>query len=80
MKIVEPNTIPTMDKEIRIADYAQLKFLCWNLKDDAFLDEALVLSLYERNWRFVEVEKLELKERDLIDRLVIEYGNGVFNV
>ena len=65
---------------VKIADYPQLKFICWNFKDDACMDDSLILSLYERNWRYIEQDKLEPKERQFIDRLVMEYGNGVLNV
>jgi len=65
---------------VNIADYPQLRFICWNLKDDASMDDSLVLSLYERNWRHIEADKLERKEKEFIDYLVNKYGNGVLNV
>lgn len=64
----------------KISDYPQLKFICWNLKDDACMEESLILSLYERNWRYIEQDKLELTEKQFIDHLVKKFGNGVLNV
>lgn len=65
--------------KVRLADYPQLKLLAWNRRDDVIEgDEAL--ALYERNWRYVDREQLTEKEQQLIDQLVIQYGNGVFNI
>jgi len=36
--------------------------------------------MYERNWRFVDVEHLLPQERALTDRLAARYGHGVLNV
>lgn len=65
--------------KVRLADYPQLKLLAWNRCDDVIEgDEAL--ALYERNWRYVDRAQLTEKEQQLIDQLVIQYGNGVFNI
>jgi hypothetical protein len=65
---------------LKIADFPQLKFITWNRRDDDVVSEKDALSLYERNWRFVEQAELEPHEQALIDRLVRDYGNGVLNV
>ena len=65
---------------VRISDYPQLKSICWSLRDDAQMEDSIVLSLYERNWRFIEQDKLEPGEKQFIDRLVQQFGNGVLNV
>lgn len=65
---------------IRIADYPQLRLIAWNRRNDATLDDTEALALYERNWRHVEANALEPKERKLIDRLVKTVGNGVLHV
>ena len=38
------------------------------------------LALYERNWRFVEPERLDKTEAALIEQLKDRYGGGVLNV
>lgn len=65
---------------LKIADFPQLKFICWNRREDDVVSEEEALSLYERNWRFVEQKELEPHEQALIDRLVRDYRNGVFQV
>ena len=63
---------------IEIANYPQLKQLCWNLQTE-FLTRADALAIYERNWRFVDDRSLQPNERALIEQLVKEEGNGVIN-
>lgn len=66
--------------EIHIAEYPQLRFIAWNRHDDATVSGEEALALYERNWDYVEVDKLSADEKALIERLVKEYGNGVLHV
>lgn len=65
---------------LKIADFPQLKLITWNRREDDVVSEEEALSLYERNWRFVEQKELEPHEQALIDRLVRDYRNGVFHV
>lgn len=65
---------------ILIADYPQLRLIAWNRRADARVEEAEALALYERNWRHVDVEGLDVRERELIDHLVRTVGGGVLNV
>ena len=46
---------------IKLQDFPQLQLLAWNLACDAIVDEAEALSLYERNWRFVDVSSREVR-------------------
>ena len=61
---------------VEAARYPQLKLLCWNRRS-TWLSAADAWSLYERNWRFIENERLEPAERELIDRLNARFGAGV---
>ncbi|WP_137890338.1 ankyrin repeat domain-containing protein [Ramlibacter sp. 2FC] len=68
--------------KIRIEDYPQLKFLCWNRHTDgesALMDGWEAFALYERNWKWVEEDKLTPAERELIETLTREYGGGVLD-
>ncbi|MEO8411317.1 MAG: hypothetical protein ABI478_12175 [Propionivibrio sp.] len=65
---------------LRIADFPQLKLIAWNRGENALIEDEEALALYERNWRFVEQDRLGQQERELIDRLVKMYGHGVLNV
>ena len=67
------------DMRIAIKEYPELEMLCWSRATDT-LDEEEAFCIYEANWRFVEPERLELKELDFIQHLVGRYGNGVLNV
>lgn len=63
---------------IKLDNYPALKSLCWNQQSDC-VSRRDALSIYERNWRFVEVDKLTADECLLIEELKTEYGNGVLN-
>jgi transcriptional regulator with XRE-family HTH domain len=59
---------------IRIRDYAQLKALAWQLKDDEYLTDAEAMAIYERNKRFLDLTHLEERERNLMQRLIDTRG------
>lgn len=63
---------------VRLADYPQLRDLAWNRTDD-YMPAREAFQLYERNWRFVEPDRLDPAERTLIDRLKARFGAGVIN-
>lgn len=64
---------------ICIDDYPELALLAWNRAVRNISGEE-ALALYEANWRFVDQTRMTDKERDLIARLVRQYGHGVMNV
>lgn len=66
--------------QLRISEYPQLSLIAWNRLNDDFIEEDEALALYERNWRYVDEANLELKERDLIGRLVKQHGCGILHV
>jgi hypothetical protein len=66
--------------QLRIAEYPQLRLIAWNRKDDDLIQEDEALALYERNWRYVDRTHITEKEQRLINRLVVQYGNGVLHV
>lgn len=59
---------------IHLADYPQLKQLAWQVHGADELTPAEALSIYERNWRHVDVQALEPRERQLVDALRIGLG------
>lgn len=61
-------------KKIRIADYKQLKKLAWQLKDTKELSAVEALNLYERNWRHIDLKKIDKKEEKLIRALLKAFG------
>lgn len=62
--------------QIRVKTYPQLHALCWNRPDEAVVDGAEALALYERNWRFVDEEAFTFEERCLFNTLLADYGRG----
>ncbi|OGT29844.1 MAG: hypothetical protein A2W28_05305 [Gammaproteobacteria bacterium RBG_16_51_14] len=59
---------------MHLADYPQLKQLAWQVHGTDELTPAEALSIYERNWRHVDVKALEPRERQLVDALRIGLG------
>jgi len=65
---------------IYLADYPQLKKLAWQVHGIDTLTPVEALSIYERNWRHVDVKALELHELQLIDALRLGLGEAGGNV
>lgn len=65
---------------IHLSDYPQLKQLAWQVHGTDELTPVEALSIYERNWRHVDVQALEPHERQLVDALRIGFGESVKNV
>ena len=63
---------------VRLADYPQLRDIAWN-RNEPYLPAAEAFALYERNWRFVDPDRMTVAERALLARLTDEFGNGVIN-
>lgn len=59
---------------IPLADYPQLKQLAWQVHGADELTPNEALSIYERNWRYVDVSAIEPREQQLIDAL--RFGLG----
>jgi transcriptional regulator with XRE-family HTH domain len=60
---------------IRLGDYPQLKQIAWQVHGTDELTPVEALSIYERNWRHVDVAALETRERLLIDALRLGLGD-----
>ncbi len=58
------------------ARYSELARLVWNRDPTRPLTGVEALSLYERNWRHVDVSSLSEEERELIRSLTQQFGNG----
>jgi transcriptional regulator with XRE-family HTH domain len=67
--------VPKMDHtgwlpaRVRLGDYPQLKQLAWQVHGIDELTPAEALSIYERNWRHIDVAALQPHEQQLIDAL-----------
>jgi len=65
---------------LKIGDYPQLALLAWSRKLDDVISAEEAFALYESNWRFVDQNLLDDRERELIDGLTETCGNGLMNV
>ena len=80
-KPAEPATETTDDDRqgwiparIRLADYPQLRQLAWQVHGTDALTPGEALSIYERNWRHMDMQALEPREQHLVDALRIALG------
>ncbi len=60
--------------QIRIASYPELKRLAWQLKGEKALTPKEALALYERNWRHLDVDAMNARERELLRALLNAFG------
>jgi len=61
---------------IYLDDYPQLRKLAWQVHGTDALTPVEALSVYERNWRYVDEAMLEPGEQQLIDALRLGLGGG----
>lgn len=57
--------------------FAQLDNLLWDTSKQV-VGAKEALELYERRWAYVEQDRLDARERKLIDDLTATVGNGFF--
>ena len=71
----EPAAGDGLPLQIRLDDYPQLRSLAWQVGDALpFVSPREALGLYQRNWRHLQPEALEQKERKLIAALRLVFG------
>ena len=59
------------------AEFPELKMLAWNRDAMCPIPAEEAFALYERNWRFVDQQRLTARERQLIHGLAKQFGRGV---
>jgi hypothetical protein len=64
---------------VDINETPMLRDIAWN-RESQFVPAIEAMALYERNWRFVDTDKLLPSEAALIENLTARFGNGVLNV
>ncbi len=65
---------------IDLSDYPQLKQLAWQVHGGGELSPTEALSIYERNWRHIDVKSLAPREQQLIDALRSGLGGQIGTV
>lgn len=58
------------------ADFPELKALAWNRDPACGIPAREAFALYERNWRFVDRNRLSKDEARLIEELAHTFGHG----
>ncbi|MGD9663431.1 MAG: hypothetical protein AB7U63_19465 [Porticoccaceae bacterium] len=67
-----------MSELIDRQQYPQLDVIAWHMAGKRWIEPSEAFSLYEANWKYVEVGQLTERERALIAQLALSYGNGLF--
>lgn len=62
---------------IHLADYPQLKKLAWQVQGVDSLTPSEALSIYQNNWRHLDVNALQPHEQQLIDALQLGLGEKI---
>ena len=78
-----PGFKPALDRFLEnlvldIDQWPGLRELAWN-RAGRWIPSEEALSIYERNWRFVDPRQLSQDELELIDRLKQQFDGGVLN-
>ncbi|NUM88261.1 MAG: helix-turn-helix domain-containing protein [Bdellovibrionales bacterium] len=66
-----PTRLP---KKIPIAQHKQLKRLAWQLGKTVSISPQDALNLYERNWRHIDFQSMDARERNLLEALLAAFG------
>jgi transcriptional regulator with XRE-family HTH domain len=65
---------------IPVDEYPQLKQIAWHMAPGQVLSPGDAFSLYERNWRHIDHDAMDSRERTLLDHLTATVGRGVLLV
>jgi hypothetical protein len=60
-------------------NFPELRLICWHRDPGKPITEVEAFGLYERNWRYIDHDRLTDSEKALINRLKDKYGNGIIN-
>lgn len=66
-----------MNPTINRKEYPELDLVLWDMHNTEIQEET-AFNMYERRWRYIDKDRITVKEQALIDKLVIKYGKGVF--
>jgi transcriptional regulator with XRE-family HTH domain len=69
--------IPT---RIHLDDYPQLKRLAWQVHGTDVVSPKEALGIYNRNWRHVDEQELDPREKDLIEALRVAFADDAADV
>lgn len=64
------------DRMIIPKEFPELNLLVWNRDPARPITRDVAFALYERNWRFVDADRLTPREAALVRDLAGEFGHG----
>jgi len=79
-EVAAPASARTPTQTVRVADFAQLRRLAWQLPANAELTPEEAWGTYERNWRHADPSALEDNERQLLAELAHTLGRKPLDV
>ena len=68
------SSIRKLPPTILPSDYPQLKRLGWQLESGEKISLKDAIDIYERNWRHIDVNAMDLKEREFLEALLATFG------
>lgn len=69
------DTTAMIRPKIKINDYKELYLIAWSIdRDNLEISEHEAFGLYQANWRFVCVDRMDYREWFLLIMLVEKYG------
>ena len=74
------NGTESVPVHIALNDYPQLKQLAWQVHGVDVLSPREALTIYERNWRHLDLETMEPHEHNLVDALRQIFTGEIHNV
>ncbi|MGF6350114.1 helix-turn-helix domain-containing protein [Variovorax sp. W2I14] len=78
--VAAPASARASTQTVRVADFAQLRRLAWQLPANAELTPEEAWGTYERNWRHADPSALEDNERQLLAELAHTLGRKPLDV
>lgn len=51
-----------IQEPIRVADFPQLKFLCWQLRPDIEIDGEAAFAIYRRSWKWIDESLITIEK------------------
>lgn len=72
------DTVAPVHKDICRTDYPELDLICWHMGGVSHVPRDQAFAIYEANWAYVDVRRLQPAEIALITELAREFGKGLF--
>jgi hypothetical protein len=64
-------------RSIDRTQYQQLNMILWDIHDK-FIQPKVAFEMYEKRWNYIDDKKMSNDEKELIHKLIHEYGYSNF--